>query len=438
MKKKSVKGIRLLLTLVLSVSILAGCQGKSQTPSQTSDSETTSEEERVTISYFSYQSEARDDIQKQIDLFEERNPNIKVEFNVSPTNDYPQLLKTKVASGDAPDVFTLWPGLSYVTYYAKNGHLMDLSNEPWVKNIVPGAMSTITYEDKIYAQPIKCGMVGVIYNKDIFAELNLEIPQTWEEFLDCCEAIKAAGHTPLSMPLKTDWPGQFLPIYALPCNIVYSVNPEFDKQLYEGEVTFSDSDYKKCFEMFMELNEKGYVNEAPLGISYEQSQSAFAAGDTVMAVNGDWYLAQLDAYEPSFEVGMFPVPAPEGYQTTIPVGGDLCNVISADTDHPEAAKKLLEFLATQEAYDLVSLYNSSISLLSNVETNVHEEIINNMIPASNTASYSFTNLEWVPGIQEAFQKGYQELYAGTKTIEEMLRDVDKVAETNIKAFKEGE
>ena len=190
--------------------------------------------------------------------------------------------------------------------------------------------------------------------------------------------------------------------------------------------------------MFMELNDLGYYNEAPLGISYEQSLSEFALGNTAMAVNGDWYLPALDEYEPDFEYGMFPVPAPEGYQTTVPVGGDYCNVISVDTEHPEECKKFLEFLATQEAYEMVPSLIGAVSLLSNIDSNIKECVKDVMVPASNIASYSFTNLEWVPGIQEGFQKGYQELFAGTKTIEEMLADVDAIAVTNIASFKEGE
>lgn len=423
MKHNTMKKISMALAMAMAVTALGSTA-------------VMADEEQVTISYFSYHSDSREEYEQLIAAFEEQNPDIKVDFSVAPTNDYPQLLKTQVASGDAPDVFSLWPGLSYVTYYAKNGHLMDLSDEAWAEYVVPGALSTVTYDGKLYAQPIKAGIVGVIYNKEIFAELGLEIPQTWEAFLETCETIKAAGKTPISMPLKTDWPGQFLPIYSLPCNVVYSVNPEFDKQLLTGEVNFSDSDYKRCFEMFMELGELGYINEAPLGISYEQSQAAFAAGEVAMAVNGDWYLADIGGYEPAFEMGMFPVPAPEGYQTTVPVGGDYCNVISATTEHEEACKRFLDFFATQEAYEMISVYNSSTPLLSNVTTDIHPAVSEGMIEAVNTASYSFTNLEWVPGIQEAFQKGYQELYAGTTTIEKMLADVDAVAVTNIEAFNE--
>ena len=448
--KKSRK-IYLFLSVLLVISVFAACNS-TKAPSSSSTQQASSApadisksaeavtsapaQEPVTISYFSYFSDYRDELQVALETFTEKNPTIKVDFSVAPVSDYPQLLKTQVASGDGPDVFSLWPGLSYVTYYAKNGHLMDLSNEEWVKNIVPGAMSTITYEDKIYAQPIRSSVVGITYNKDIYKNLSIEIPQTWEEFLDVCQKIKDSGITPLALALKTDWPGQFLPIYAFPCNILYSQNPQWDKQLFDGEVTFSDSDYKKCFEMFMDIDARGYFNETPLGVSYDQAVASFVNQETAMSAGVDSFLTLTLTKDPDFEVGMYPVPAPAGFQTTVPVGGNYCNVIYAKTKNADAAKSLLDYFSTQEAYDQVTVFRTSISLLSNIEVDVHPEIINNMVPAINKSSYSFTNLEWVPGIQEGFQKGYQELFAGVKTIEQMLSDVDKIAETNIANFKE--
>ena len=42
-------------------------------------------------------------------------------------------------------------------------------------------------------------MFNVFYNEDIFKEAGVEaVPETWEQFLDACEKIKAAGYIPIT------------------------------------------------------------------------------------------------------------------------------------------------------------------------------------------------------------------------------------------------
>ena len=362
----------LVITLTLVASILVSCgtaqpavaSATSSSPQETQPSESEAVE-KVTLTLCSYMP----DMRKDYELYDENMPDIDLEISIG-ASDFRQLIKTKVASGDSPDIYTLWPGQSFVVYYAKNGHLLDLSDREWAQHIVPGVVPTVSYEDKVYAQPSKMALVGVIYNKKIWSELNLEIPQTWEEFLDICETLKQNDIIPVGIGGKTEWAPQFLPLYTLPCNVVYSVNPSFDDQLFEGTANFSDSNYTKCFEMFMELDEKGYYPPSPLGVTYEQVQDLMVNDKIAMTIQGSWEVNELLQKKADMDVGMFPLPAPEGYTTTVPVGADLCNVISSTTKNREAALKFLDYMGSQEAYDISATLNSNISPLSNIKTNL--------------------------------------------------------------------
>ena len=65
------------------------------------------------------------------------------------------------------------------------------------------------WHQRIYQIPIDFIDIALFYNADIFDELDLDIPATWEEFLGHCQAIEDAGIIPVAMPGDFDsfWAG---------------------------------------------------------------------------------------------------------------------------------------------------------------------------------------------------------------------------------------
>ena len=63
-----------------------------------------------------------------------------------------------------------------------------------------GAMSLFQVDDAQYGLPYNFGLVGLWYNKDLFAQAGIEAPAaTWEEFLTDVQTLKDAGITPISL-----------------------------------------------------------------------------------------------------------------------------------------------------------------------------------------------------------------------------------------------
>ena len=79
------------------------------------------------------------------------------------------------------------------------------------------------------------------YNKQIFQELNLSIPQNWPEFLQVCEKIKQASITPIISGNKDSFSLQF-GLYQIAANQVYANNPLFNQQLKDGITAFTAKD----------------------------------------------------------------------------------------------------------------------------------------------------------------------------------------------------
>jgi len=393
-------------------------------------------QKNITLTFLTWQTPLRDQYEAAFQKYSKLHANVKIQFSAIPTDQYPQALQIRVASGDAPDLIQLWPGLQAVVPYAKSGLLADLSHEPWVKDLYDGPKQAVSYNGKVYAYPLETSVIGVIYNKKIFADLKLEVPRTWEDFLKVCQKIKEAGKVPIAMPAKTAWCPQFLPIYTLNGNLVYSKYPHFDDALMAGKATFARSEYKRALEMFMELNDKGYYGADPLGITIEQAEQMMVKGDAAMTVNGSWTVAELQLIDPQYPAGMFPVPAPVGYQTTIPVGQGSCYGIYYKSKNLAETKKLLKFLTEESVYNSFSKYSVALSPSKKIKTDTPAAITDKMAPAMEKASYQFTNQTWAPGIQDAWQKNFQALLSKTVSIDAVIKEMDEVAVKCVQRFKE--
>lgn len=117
--------------------------------------------------------------QQVADAFTAKNPNIKVEINTAPWNDYNTKLKTQIASGDAlDDVF--WYAFN-VQELAGQGVIENIT--PWaektkfdLKDYWPGTLDQVTYNGNVYGLIRDADASLLYYNKDILAEGKVDAP----------------------------------------------------------------------------------------------------------------------------------------------------------------------------------------------------------------------------------------------------------------------
>ena len=113
------------------------------------------------------------------DAFMAKNPNIKIEINTAPWNDYNTKLKTQIASGDAlNDVF--WYAFN-VQALAEQGvieNLTPLAEKSGfdLKDYWPGTLDQASYKGNVYGLIRDAGASVLYYNKDIFAEAKVDLP----------------------------------------------------------------------------------------------------------------------------------------------------------------------------------------------------------------------------------------------------------------------
>lgn len=199
MKKKLVTS-----TVALGISVmilLAGCSSGTNETVGTEKKENQSSNAKKDVTFVMWNGNNADDYKKATNYFNESQDEVNLTFEMQ-TGDYNTYLGAKTAANDLPDMFVLTP-YSQVEQFAKNGKIVDLSDQPFVDKIYSNTKNSITYEGKIYAYPLAQDFMGMFYNVEYFEKAGItEVPKTIDEFEEVCEKLQAAGYTPIAATYK--------------------------------------------------------------------------------------------------------------------------------------------------------------------------------------------------------------------------------------------
>lgn len=175
MKKLLALCLALVMVLTLTVSALA---------------------EPVTITYahFSGAGAQEETLKQMIAVFETKNPDIKIDLQVTGFEDYFTKLATTVGGGNAPDVFEM--NMENYLAYMLRGACADLTGLVDAENYAVGTLEAVSSAGKLYAVPMSFSTCILIYNKALFDQAGISYPAddwTWADVQNAAEAIKALG-----------------------------------------------------------------------------------------------------------------------------------------------------------------------------------------------------------------------------------------------------
>ncbi len=365
-----------------------------------------------------------------VKVFEEKNPAIKVKVieanaNITPAAD--DFIKTRLAAGDVPDVWTN----ANVNVFADAGQLWEIpKNDPDLKR-VPNLMSA-AYKGKLYAFNSSIQPQGLIfYNKKLWAQVGLTTtPKSWAEFDAACAKIKAAGLTPIIT--GADWVAGYAYL-VLTVPELYNKNPNWYADRWAGKVHFTDDDVVEANTRFRDMVENGWFNKGALSVEYSSLEQQFLAGDAVLYPMGSWFTAAEATAKKDFDVGVFFSPTKSGSVHLLAgIGYGTTPVIYAKSKHPEAAWKLVKFFVMDPTYGakfieadgLFSVLNPPLTYpMSQLQKDVLA-----MVPQAKTMSGFYDMLvgDTPPaGINPEFDRVGQTLLAGgVKDVKGLLKTLD--------------
>ncbi|MGI2297347.1 extracellular solute-binding protein, partial [Paenibacillus sp. GXUN7292] len=156
MKRMGSRGWIISLLMLCIFVVLAACGSKTGNNPSSSNTETPAatkngeEKKNVTLTFVASQNWVNKGSKVDSELIEAftKETGIKVDLQVVPDDQYANVLKTKMTSGEVPDIFMVGAGSGAYKYLPEK-YFADLSNEEWVSRYAPYAKAGTTINDKI-------------------------------------------------------------------------------------------------------------------------------------------------------------------------------------------------------------------------------------------------------------------------------------------------
>ena len=359
-----------------------------------------------------------------IEEFEAANPDIQVEVQRMSMDNYTQTIQTKIASGDAPDVFYIEQ--SNLDKYAGSGYLLDLTDTDIVSHYEGNMLS---YDGKLYGAPLGVNAYVVTYNRSIFADLGLSVPNTLDEFYAVCDAIAEEGITPLAAGYQDSWV-LMADTQAEYANSILIKDVDALKKLESREVKFFESeDWKNVFERF--AKRVSYEQDDPFGTDWNTACTMLAMGDAAMVISGDWTANNVADMGEDVELGAFILPVSddaEANKIAIPGAGQ-SYAISADSKNQEAAVKFVEFMTSKEAGEKYVADSIGICVIKDVQAPESDSALGDIVQFMNDGKYVFMDATFDANFSQEYRDAFQNTVSefvlyGAEDVDALLESLD--------------
>lgn len=455
------KLVGLLLCSALITSALAGCGGNAETSSGTGESAVQTEvpekdggageeneaeedtpkfEDPVTITcmVWSY-ADRMASTDKWIEDCKEKF-NIEIDLQNIPTENYSTTLKTKIAADDMPDIVSIHEitkAYSCESMTIDENTFLDISDLESVQNFSKEVTDNVSINGKLYYVPISQNALGVLYNKKLFSDNNLVIPENIQEFSALMEDLKKIGVAPLAGSFSEAWSAQIIPFLAFD-NFVIGEEPEITRKLYDSSTNTSTmrwsdlgENVEKALGLGKEWIDAGYFTEDPLGTDATVACQLLATGKAAMFITGNWeYSVAAQACDEDTEIGFFPLPLNEpGEKIRISTSANEGLCINAESENIEAAKIALNYYLSPEMQKEIMADFGGVStnlLVSSEDPFVQEmsEALNNNVTVPGGF---FGGSDYLYPRDCSFNKEVecQSLFAGLITPQEFCEKMDK-------------
>ncbi|MCE8511456.1 carbohydrate ABC transporter substrate-binding protein [Ruegeria pomeroyi] len=339
---------------------------------------------------------------KIIPAFEAKHPDIKVKFTPSAPAEYNAVLNAKLDAGSAGDLITCRPFDTSLGLY-QNGHLADLSDLGGMANFSDVAKSAWQTDDgaATFCVPMASVIHGFIYNKDAFAELGLNVPETEAEFFDVLEKIKADGsYIPMAMGTNDQWEAATMGYNNIGPN--YWKGEEGRLALINGEQKLTDEAWVAPYRALAKWG--GYLGDGYEAQTYPDSQNLFTLGRAAIYPAGSWEITGFNA-QADFEMGAFKPPVQNaGDKCYISDHTDIAIGMNAASPNAEAARTFLDWVGSEEFANIYANALPGFFSLSSFD-----------VPMQDPLAQEFVS--WRGECGSTIRSNYQILSRGTPNLE---------------------
>jgi multiple sugar transport system substrate-binding protein len=356
--------------------------------------------------------------------YTKEHPNIEIEAVLQSTDTLIPSFQAAAAAKQGPDIQYVWGGV-WTIENAWSGALIPLDDlipaeerEHYINNFER------TYDGKLWGASWYLSGNPFVYNPTLFEQAGLDPenpPKTWDELIEACGKLNAAGVTPIAGGLSDGWFGGWL--FSILARQPLDSEKDF-MAASVGTAKFTDPEFAEWWSRLNELKEAGCWNKDINSIDYQQGLDLFVQEKAAMIFGNDTFLkgwADTIGWE---KMRVMKVPAygsgqlADDYIVTAQGLG-----ITSWSKYPQEAADFIMYTHTPDRLDAWFKYTGVFPADNRLDTNLIEEPILKQIFEWDT-TVAGPNLEnFIPSMldEQANFPGTQLLFSGDNTPEELAQ-----------------
>ena len=264
----------------------------------------------------------------------------------------PNALLPATLSGKGPDIGMFLAQDLPVNYATRNA-LQDLGEFDDYDKIesafVDSSLTPFEFEGGNYALPVEHKFPVMFYRTDIFEELNLTVPKTWEELTSLLPLLSAQNMEMMLEPTVATNSGILLP------NLVFStILDQYGGEYYIKEDRESGLTTPEALEAFEFYNEfyTNYGVDVQADLSYR-----FKTGEVPIAIMDYTQYNQISVFAPELAGNWAIAPVPgtkqkDGTLDSTAASNSAGMVMFENTENKDAAWEFMKWVTSTEAQEM--------------------------------------------------------------------------------------
>lgn len=364
------KVLALILSLTMVTGILAGCGGSENPSEDTKTEETantgekagegTTEEVTANDGEWEYKEAALTllidtDVSltglEAVAALAKEKLGITIEIETRPGGaDGDNIVKTRLASGEMADIVGYNSG-SLLNALNPSQYFIDISGEDFEEKLDETYKETVSIDGATYGIPMLSSQAGaILYNKPLYEKYGLEIPKTWDEFIENCGVLKEAGETALIGTFADSWTSQVL--YLGDNYNVLARDPDFAKEFEAGKAKYATSEAGLASFAKLEQSNQFY-NADYLAATYDDGCDMIVNGEGAHWIMLTQVLTNIyELYGDQVnDIGVFAIPGDDAENNGLTVWMPTSLYGNKNSEKTEDILRFMEFYISDEALD---------------------------------------------------------------------------------------
>lgn len=380
------------------------------------------------ITYNSYQSDPtpRAWIEGVVADWNAANPDQPVDMSIIAHEDFKQALRAMLTADPAPDVLDWFAG-NRARFFIDRGLIADFS-DMWAEQgfddvYAPGFNALATYNDGKYFLPNSYYWWAIYYRPSLFEQVGIAAPpETFDELLQACDSLNAAGITPITIGARFKWPAAAWFDYLN----MRTNGPEFHIDLMDLKVPYNDPKVKAAFENWQKLIDAKCFIEDPAAYDWQEAVDPMVQGEAAMYLMGGFIVDSYpDEAEADLDFFRFPIINPD-----VPIGEDAPTdgyFMAANAANLAGGKEFLAYLGSKE------VQQSSLDNLGRLPTRTDVDLSNISAPIQKgiqliqSADYiaQFYDRDTTPPMAEAGMDAMMRFWDDPSQLDQILDELEQ-------------